>query len=99
MTQVYRFMSPMAHFPDDRTAGETLATRPATLDGVRITLLPNYRPGAVELLGAVGQLLSSKYPGAIVDMAPQWMDYKVPGSDFIAALAKRTQAVVTAAGD
>lgn len=93
------FVSPLARFPDDAASGKSLATRPETLDGHMVALLPNYRPGALEMLGAVGELLRARYPRASVSMEPQSMDYKVPGAAYLKDLAGRADLVVTAAGD
>ena len=99
MSNTYTFVSPLAVFPDDVASGKPLASRTASLDGRRVALLPNYRPGAVEMLEAVGKLLRARFPSADIRMEPQSMDYKVPGAAFLKGLAGRTDAVVTAAGD
>ena len=54
-------LSPLPVYLDETTIGSALAARPATLDGKVVGLLPNWRPSAVEILGALGKLLQERY--------------------------------------
>jgi len=54
-------VSPLPVYLDESTPGSALAPRPATLDGKVVGLLPNWRPSAVEILGALGKLLQERY--------------------------------------
>ena len=53
-------LSPLPVYLDETAEGAALAPRPETLDGRVVGLLPNWRPSAVKLLTAVGQLLSER---------------------------------------
>ena len=57
-------LSPLPVYLDETTEGTALAPRPETLDGHVVGLLPNWRPSAVKLLEAVGQILSLSCTGS-----------------------------------
>ena len=99
-------VSPQSVYLDEIAGSGTLAPRPGTLDGKTIGLLPNWRPSAVEILTAVGELLKEKFkPGAVLLEQPM---REVPihsGKiidgirDRLDALARRVDVVITATGD
>jgi hypothetical protein len=99
-------LSPLPVYLDETTAGAALAPRPETLDGRVIGLLPNWRPSAVKLLEAVGQLLSQRYHLQAVVMEQPARELPQRTSGLIDALggtlddlAKRVDVVITATGD
>ena len=75
-------LSPLPVYLDEMSEGTPLAPRPNTLDGRIVGLLPNWRPSAVKLLQAVGQLLSEKYH-------IQALVKEQPGPDAAPALVRR----------
>ena len=48
-----RMLSPLPEYQDEKDETLSLAPRPKSLDGKEVGLLPNWRPSAVENLGAV----------------------------------------------
>src|SRR5829696_5683573 len=54
-------LSPQAAYLDQNFDASRFAPRPATLDGKIVGLLPNWRPSAVHILRAVGNLLQERY--------------------------------------
>ena len=98
--------SPLPVYLDETTAGTPLAPRPETLDGRIVGLLPNWRPSAVKLLEAVGQLLSERYRVQAVVMQQPVRELPQRTGGLIDALggtlddlASRVDVVVTATGD
>ena len=55
-----RMYTPLPQYMDE-VGQATLAPRPATLDGLRLGLLPNWRPSAVHILKALGELLEERF--------------------------------------
>jgi hypothetical protein len=105
-TLTLTMLSPLPVYLDETTAGAALAPRPETLDGRVIGLLPNWRPSAVKLLEAVGQLLSQRYHLQAVVMEQPARELPQRTSGLIDALggtlddlAKRVDVVITATGD
>jgi hypothetical protein len=99
-------LSPLPVYLDETTEGTPLAPRPETLDGRVVGLLPNWRPSAVKLLGAVGQLLREKYHLQAVVMEQPVRELPQRTGGLIDALggtlddlASRVDVVVTATGD
>ncbi len=99
-------LSPLPVYLDETTDLVPLAPRPETLDGKVVGLLPNWRPSAVGILKAVGELLSSRYKLAAVVMEQISPEVPQSTSGLIDALgsrlgdiAKRTDVIVTATGD
>jgi hypothetical protein len=99
-------LSPLPVYLDETTAGTPLAPRPETLDGRVVGLLPNWRPSAVKLLEAVGQLLSERYRVQAVVMEQPVRELPQRTGGLIDAmggslddLARRVDVVVTATGD
>lgn len=99
-------VSPQSVYLDEISGSGTLAPRPSTLDGKTIGLLPNWRPSAVHILAAVGELLKERFnPKAVVMEQPM---REVPINkgkiidgirDQLDDLAKRVDVVITASGD
>ncbi len=99
-------VSPQSVYLDEISGSGTLAQRPSTLDGKIIGLLPNWRPSAVHILSAVGELLKERFkPKAVVLEQPM---REVPVNqgkiidgirDQLEDLAKRVDVVITASGD
>jgi len=54
-------VSPLPVYLDESSAGSKLAPRTPSLDGKVLGLLPNWRPSAVEILRALGDLLGERY--------------------------------------
>lgn len=99
-------LSPLPVYLDETTVGVPLAPRPDTLDGRIVGLLPNWRPSAVKLLQAVGQLLSERYRLQAVVMEQPVRELPQRTGGLIDALggtlddlATRVDVVVTATGD
>ena len=99
-------LSPLPVYLDEMSEGTPLAPRPNTLDGRIVGLLPNWRPSAVKLLQAVGQLLSEKYHLQAVVMEQPVRELPQRTGGLIDALggtldhlATRVDVVVTATGD
>lgn len=55
-----RIVSPLAQYLDELDEGNTLAPRPASLEGKIVGLLPNWRPSALHILEAIGALLEEQ---------------------------------------
>ena len=99
-------VTPQSIYLDEIAGSGTLAPRPSTLDGKVIALLPNWRPSAVEILTAVGDLLKERFkPSAVLLEQPM---REVPINkgkiidgirDQLDGLAKRADVVITATGD
>ena len=99
-------LSPLPVYLDETTAGTALAPRPETLDGRVIGLLPNWRPSAVKLLEAVGQLLSERYhlQAMVMEQPARELPQRTGGlidalGGSLDDLAKRVDVVITATGD
>jgi hypothetical protein len=99
-------LSPLPVYLDEAVEGMPLAPRPETLHGRVVGLLPNWRPSAVKLLQAVGQLLQERYDLQAVVMEQPVRELPQRTGRLIDAmgtllddLAKRVDVVVTATGD
>ena len=99
-------LSPLPVYLDEAAEGTPLAPRPETLDGRTVGLLPNWRPSAVKLLEAVGQLLSERYHLQAVVMQQPARELPQRTGGLIDALggtlddlARRVDVVITATGD
>jgi hypothetical protein len=99
-------LSPFPVYLDETTEGTALAPRPETLDGRVVGLLPNWRPSAVKLLEAVGQLLSERYRVQAVVMEQPARELPQRTGGLIDALggtlddlARRVDVAITATGD
>lgn len=102
-----RLASPRAVYLDETAAGNTLAPRPASLDGKVVGLLPNWRSAAVNILEALGALLAERYRLKAVVMEQRvpesFMQQKGKLVDRIRGqlddLARRVDVVIAATGD
>jgi hypothetical protein len=99
-------LSPLPVYLDEMTAGTPLAPRPDTLDGRVVGLLPNWRPSAVKLLQAVGQLLSERYRlhALVMEQPARELPQRTGGlidalGGSLDELAKRVDVLITATGD
>jgi hypothetical protein len=99
-------LSPLPVYLDETTEGTALAPRPETLDGRVIGLLPNWRPSALKLLEAVGQLLSERYhlQALIIEQPARELPQRTGGlidalGGTLDDLARRADVVITATGD
>lgn len=99
-------LSPLPVYLDETTEGTALAQRPETLDGQVIGLLPNWRPSALKLLEAVGQLLSERYhlQALIIEQPARELPQRTGGlidalGGTLDDLARRADVVITATGD
>jgi hypothetical protein len=99
-------LSPFPVYLDETTEGILLAPRPETLDGRIVGLLPNWRPSAVKLLEAVGQLLSERYhvQAVVMEQPVRELPQRTGGlidslGGTLNDLARRVDVVITATGD
>ena len=99
-------LSPLPVYLDETTEGTPLASRPETLDGRVVGLLPNWRPSAVKLLEAVGQLLSerSHVQAVVLEQPARELPQRTGGlidalGGTLDDLARRVDVVITATGD
>jgi hypothetical protein len=103
---ILTMLSPLPVYLDETTEGTPLAPRPETLDGRVVGLLPNWRPSAVRLLAAVGQLLSERYrvQAVVMEQPARELPQRTGGlidslGGTLDELAKRVDVVITATGD
>ncbi len=99
-------VSPLPVYLDETADTTPLAPRPETLDGRVVGLLPNWRPSAVKVLQAVGQLLQERYHVKAMVMAQpsRELPHRTGGlidaiQDKLNDLAQRVDVVITATGD
>ena len=98
-------LSPLPVYLDETTEGTALASS-RDLDGRVVGLLPNWRPSAVKLLEAVGQLLSERYrvQAVIMEQPARELPQRTGGlidalGGTLDELARRADVVITATGD
>jgi hypothetical protein len=103
---ILTMLAPLPVYLDETTEGTPLAPRPQTLDGRVVGLLPNWRPSAVKLLAAVGQLLSERYrvQAVVMEQPARELPQRTGGlidslGSTLDELAKRVDVVITATGD
>jgi len=99
-------LSPLPVYLDETADATPLASRPETLDGRVVGLLPNWRPSAVKILQAVGQLLGERYnlKALVMEQPSRELPHRTGGlidaiEDTLNDLAKRVDVVITATGD
>ncbi len=99
-------ISPLAEFLDEKEKPLSLARRPESLDGQVVGLLPNWRPSAVKILEAVGELLRDRYN--LKGLEQEQPAREVPSrtgslidglGELLDDLAGRVDVVITATGD
>ncbi|MBI3918740.1 MAG: hypothetical protein HY322_17235 [Betaproteobacteria bacterium] len=98
--------SPLAEYLDEDSGSNTLAQRPASLEGKVVGLLPNWRPSAVDLLRTVGTVISERCRTRAVVLEQAVSEVPMNTSrlldalnEKLADLAARVDVVVTASGD
>jgi len=98
-------VSPLAVYLDE-IADSKLASRPSTLDGKIVGLLPNWRPSAIQILQSIGNLLQERYrlKGLIMEQPVRELPLRAGKlldtmKEQLGSLVKRVDVVVTATGD
>ncbi|MGE5526363.1 MAG: hypothetical protein ACM3SS_21830 [Rhodospirillaceae bacterium] len=101
----FSMVSPLATYLDQITDSK-LAPRPATLDGKVIGLLPNWRPSAIHVLKALGELLKERYRLKDVVMEQPVRELPLRAGKLLDTmkerldgLVQRVDVVITATGD
>jgi hypothetical protein len=99
-------LSPLAVYLDESGPQNRLAPRPASLHGKTIGLLPNWRPSAVEILRALGTLLSERYRVKALVMEQPVRELPIRTGKLLDTmreelddLSRRVDVVITATGD
>ena len=99
-------LSPQAVYLDEIADASKFAPRPATLDGKVLGLLPNWRPSAVHILRALGELLQERYKLKAVVMEQPVRELPLRSGrlldtmkEQLDSLARRVDVVITASGD
>jgi len=99
-------LTPQAEYLDLIADASKFAPRSASLEGKVVGLLPNWRPSAVHILGAVGNLLKERYK--LKDLVMEQPVRELPlragklldtMKEQLDSLAKRVDVVITATGD
>jgi hypothetical protein len=98
-------VSPLAIYLDEISASK-LAPRPATLDGKVVGLLPNWRPSAIHILRALGELLQERFKLKEVIMEQPVRELPLRDGKLLDtmkerldSLVQRCDVVITASGD
>ena len=102
-----QMISPCVGYLDEISSDSALAARPTTLEGKVVGLVPNWRPAAVHILKAIGDLLQERYRlKAVVMEPPVRISAMARGgklldgmSDQLDTLAQRVDVALTATGD
>ena len=99
-------LSPRAVYLDEIFDDARFATRSSTLDGKVVGLLPNWRPSAVHILGALGSLLNERYrlKGLVMEQPVRELPLRTGKlldamGGQLNDLARRVDVVITATGD
>lgn len=99
-------LSPLPVYLDEAVNGSPLASRPETLHGRVLGLLPNWRPSASKILEAVGTLLEERYQlqAVVMEQPARELPQNTGGlidtmGKTLDDLAKRVDVVITATGD
>lgn len=99
-------LSPLATFLDDISNASKLAPRPVTLDGKVVGLLPNWRPSAVHILQALGDVLQQRYRLKAVIMEQPVRELPLRAGKLLdtmkeqlSGMVGRVDVVITASGD
>jgi hypothetical protein len=98
-------VAPLATYLDEVVTSR-LAPRPATLDGKTVGLLPNWRPSAIHVLKALGELLGERYRLKEIVMEQPVRELPLRSGKLLDtmkerldSLARRVDVVITATGD
>lgn len=98
-------VSPLATYLDEMSNSK-LAPRPATLDGLVVGLLPNWRPSAIHILRALGDLLQERFKLKEVFMEQPVRELPLRDGKLLDTmkerldkLVERCDVVITASGD
>ena len=102
-----QMISPCVGYLDEISSDSALATRPASLEGMVVGLVPNWRPAAVHILTAIGNLLQERYRlKAVVMEPPVRISAMARGGKLIDGMgdqlddfARRVDVALTATGD
>ena len=99
-------LSPLPEFLDEKEETLSLARRPESLDGQVVGLLPNWRPSAVKILEAVGELLQERHnlKGLTQEQPAREVPSRTGGlidglGGLLDELAGRVDVVITSTGD
>ena len=99
-------LSPQATYLDEIMDGSKMAPRPKTLNGLVVGLLPNWRPSAVHILQAVGNMLKERYElkGLVMEQPVRELPLRAGKlldtmQNQLDDLARRVDVVITASGD
>ena len=99
-------VSPLPVYLDESGPQNRLAPRPASLEGKVVGLLPNWRPSAVEILRAIGNLLEERCAVKALVMEQPVRELPIRTGklldtmrDQLDGLARRVDVVITATGD
>ena len=99
-------LSPQPRYLDQNFDASRFAPRPASLDGKIVGLLPNWRPSAVHILRAIGNLLQERYRLKEIVMEQPVRELPLRSGkildsmkDQLDSLAQRVDVVITASGD
>jgi hypothetical protein len=100
-------ISPCVSYLDMLPAANALARRPGTLEGKVLGLVPNWRPAAIHLLTAAGDLLRQRYRlEDVVVEPPVRVSAMARGGklldgmrDQLEAFARRVNVAIAATGD
>ena len=105
-TLALTMLSPSATYLDEIADASKFAPRPATLDGKVLGLLPNWRPSAVHILNALGNLLQERYRLKAVIMEQPVRELPLRAGKLLDtmkeqldSLVGRVDIVITATGD
>jgi hypothetical protein len=101
-----RILSPLPEYLDE-SISDTLAPRPGSLDGKILGLFPNWRPSAVHILKALGDLVARRYRLESVVMEQPLLENPPSEKgrlldvmkDHLDAFAGRVDVAITATGD
>lgn len=101
-----RVASPLPVYLDEMPMDSTLATRPSSLEGKVVGLLPNWRPSAVHILEAIGKLIGEKCKPQSVIMEQMLREVPIRTGRLIDGMrdkledfAKRVDVAIIATGD
>ena len=99
-------LSPLATYLDEIADASKFAPRPTTLDGKVLGLLPNWRPSAIHILNALGNLLKERYQLKAVVMEQPVRELPLRAGKLLDtmkeqldSLVGRVDVVITASGD